>query len=178
MGEYEDRYPDAFGRGEEVDTPKKHRHFLNRGLPRQVRDHHPAAVDEPQNPERPQDLAPPPLPPPMAPIAPRADDAAPPRPAPAPHPAGEIREDIYEQLTVSPFIDASDIAISVDGAEVTLDGTLTSLIGIVIALAKALPDSSPGAGRLQVRLRVRPVTRGFATEPGDAVAGLPPGSMA
>ena len=60
---------------------------------------------------------------------------------------------MYEQLNASPFIDASGISITVDGAEVRLEGTINSLIAI--SLAKALVSNDPGVGRVEVQLRVQ-----------------------
>jgi hypothetical protein len=134
MGEYEDRYPDAYGHGEVIDRDVTERHFTGIGLPRQTRDQ-----------ELPAD---------------RTSNAAP-RPAQpkrvrrevVPRPPGEIAKDVSEQLSDSPFIDASDVTVSVEGYEVTLEGTINNLIAI--SLAQALASNTPGVSRVQVRLRVR-----------------------
>jgi BON domain len=141
MGEYEDRYPDAFGRGEEVDPPPAHRHFTGVGLPRQVRDDQPAEIVTPPDTAEPAAPAPP---------APMGEPAP---PMSIPRTPREICDDVHEQLTNSPFIDASGIAITVDGSLVRLDGTINSLIAI--SLAQALVSNVPGVGRVQVQLRVR-----------------------
>jgi osmotically-inducible protein OsmY len=73
----------------------------------------------------------------------------------------EIGADVAQQLAESPFIDVSDISVTVDGSEVTLTGTINSLIAI--SLAQALTSNVPGVGRVQVRLRVRPATRTYET---------------
>ena len=142
MGEYEDRYPDAYRHGEETEPEAEHRRYLGVRLPRQVRDGHPAAVERPRGSETPARPAP----------QPRIVEHV--RQAPVARTPREICDDIYEQLKDSPFIDASGIAISVDGSEVTLDGTINSLIAI--ALARALVTNIPGVSRVQVQLRVQP----------------------
>lgn len=147
MGEYEERYPEAYGHGEDVE-PRK-RHFLGWGLPRQVRGG--LSVEK-----RPQSGA-----------TPSAEAQTPPsRPTPAAEPAKtalvrtprEICDDVWERLNQSPFIDASRVTVSVDGAEVTLDGTINSLIAI--SLAQSLAADVTGVGRVQVRLRVDHPARG------------------
>jgi hypothetical protein len=158
MGEYEDRYPDAFGRGEEIEPASTHRQFFGRGLPRQVRDDEPAVIEAPQNPEHPAEAAP-------APAA-RSRPAEPTRPALVERPPPEISADVYEQLNASPFIDASGISITVDGSEVRLDGTINSLIAI--AMARALASNVPGVSRVEVRLRVQTAPRNQAPVPGAA----------
>jgi hypothetical protein len=147
MGEYEDRYPEAYGHGEEVE-PRK-RHFLGWALPRQVRGG--VSVEK-----RPQAAA-----------APPAEAQIPPSgPGPAAEPtktalvrtSREICDDVWERLNQSPFIDASRVTVSVDGAEVTLDGAINSLIAI--SLAQSLAADVAGVGRVQVRLRVDQPARG------------------
>lgn len=160
MGEYEDRYPDAFGRGEEIDPEPRRRHFPGLGVPRQVRDDEPAIVDTrtdaqsvvniqegsaesvrgrlPRQPPRHVER-------PRRPLVQRT-----PR---------EICDDVYEQLNASPFIDASGISVTVDGADVRLDGTINSLIAI--SLARALAGNVPGVGRVEVQLRVQPHGRTY-----------------
>jgi hypothetical protein len=121
MGEYEDSYPEAYRRREET-APRK-RHFLGFGfgLPRQVRDAEPAVAEARDD---------------AASVAvvniDAADDAArihPPQPARAVErprqplvrlTPPEIRDDIAQQLSESPFIDESDISVTVDGSAVTL----------------------------------------------------------
>ncbi len=66
----------------------------------------------------------------------------------------EICDDVFAQLNASPSIDASGISISVDGSEVTLEGTINSLIAV--SMARALASNVPGVSRVQVQLRVRP----------------------
>lgn len=160
MPEYEDRYPEAYGRREETEREPRRRHFLGLGLPRQVRDPQPAVaearsdaptvvdIDEasraPWSPRRP---SPPHVERPRRPLVERSPQ--------------QICDDVAEQLGSSPFIDASGISITVDGAEVTLSGTINSLIAI--SLAKALVSNVPGVGRAQVQLRVQPAPRTYDT---------------
>lgn len=147
MGEYEDRYPDAYGHNEDIDPHD--RHFREVGLPRQVRGDLPAE-DRPRPDEAgPRAAPPPPIARPM-----HAEMVRTPR---------EICDDVWQQLDQSPFIDASGVTVSVDGSEVTLDGTINSLIAI--SLAKALAANVAGVSRVQVRLRVVPPQHTYETEP-------------
>jgi len=155
MGEYEDRYPDAFGRGEEIDPEPRRRHFLGFGLPRQVRDDEPAIVDTRQgdavtavNIQEPS-----PAPARRGPPEPPRHVERPRRPLVARTPR-EICDDVHEQLSTSPFIDASGISITVDGTDVRLEGTVDSLIAI--SLARALASNVQSVGRVEVQLRVQP----------------------
>lgn len=155
MGEYEDRYPDAFGRGEEIDPEPRRRHFLGIGLPRQVRNDEPAVAEARTEAPAVVNIE-----------EPLPDRAAVGQPPPPPRHAErprqpliqrtprEICDDVYEQLNASPFIDASGVSITVDGADVRLEGTINSLIAI--SLAKALASNVPGVGRVEVQLRVQP----------------------
>jgi osmotically-inducible protein OsmY len=162
MAEYEDRYPEAYGRGEEIDPPPRRRHFLGIGLLRQVRDREriadeagrdasPAASvrdvsaslqTQTQRPARPRHVERP-----RQPLVERS-----------PH---EICDDVAEQLAASPFIDASGIEVAVAGVEVTLGGTINSLIAI--SLAQALASNVPGVARVQVNLRVQQAPRRYET---------------
>jgi hypothetical protein len=137
MGEYEDRYPEAYGHGEETDPDAAKRRFRGLGLPRQVRDNSPVALDPAQ-----------------------ASGAAPRPPRPVERPSRpivkrspqEICDDVYVALNSEPAIDTSGISISVDGSEVTLDGTINSLIAV--SIAQALVSNVPGVSRVHVQLRV------------------------
>jgi hypothetical protein len=153
MGEYEDRYPDSYGHGETTEPKEEHRHFSGIGLPRQVRDGEPVVIRP--DPQRLAEQAPPALRPVERPRQPLVERT--PR---------EICDDVYEQLNASPFIDASGISITVDGSEVTLTGTINSLIAI--SLARALTTNVPGVSRVQVQLRVQQAPRGHQTVPDDA----------
>jgi hypothetical protein len=163
MGEYEDRYPDAFGRGEESEPKPPQRHFLGLGLPRQVRDDEPAVAEERR--ETPEVVN-------IQETEPTAQSPRPARHAERPHrplverTPREICDDVFERLNDSPFIDASGISVSAAGSEVTLAGTINSLIAV--ALAKAVASNVPGVGRVQVQLRVQPAPRGYVMVPDDA----------
>jgi hypothetical protein len=160
MGEYEESYPEAYGRKEE--TAPRRRHFLGFSLPRQVRDAEPAVAEarsdaaavEVVNIDAPEPAV-------------YAHPPQPERHAERPHqPLArrtplEIGADVALQLAESPFIDASDVSVTVDSSEVTLSGTINSLIAI--SLAQALATNVPGVSRVQVRLRVRPATRTYGT---------------
>jgi BON domain len=160
MGEYEESYPEAYGRHEE--TAPRRRHFLGFGLPRQVRDAEPAVAEarsdtasiEVVNIDAPDAAAP------ARPLQPVRHAERPRQPLLRRTPQA-IGTDVAQQLADSPFIDASDISVTVDGSEVTLAGTINSLIAI--SLAQALASNVPGVGRVQVRLRVRPATRTYET---------------
>jgi hypothetical protein len=152
MGEYEDRYPESYGHGETTE-PAEQRHFSGVGIPRQVRDSGPVVIRPDREPLAEQ-----------APAAPRHFER--PRQPLIERTPREICDDVYEQLNASPFIDASGIAITVDGSEVTLEGTINSLIAI--SLVRALTTNVPGVSRVQVRLRVQPAPRGYQVVPDDA----------
>jgi hypothetical protein len=147
MGEYEDRYPEAYGHNEETDAGE--RHFGGLGLPRQVRGDLPAD-DRP----RPNEAGP---------------GETPPAPIARPMHAGMVRtpreicDDIWRQLDHSPFIDASGVTVSVADSEVTLDGTINSLIAI--SLAQSLAANVAGVSRVQVRLQVKPAHHAYEPEP-------------
>jgi len=160
--EYEDRYPDAYGHGEESGSPAAQpRHFTGLGLPRQVRDAQLPPL-EPGGGEAPADAAP------VAPANPRPRAQRhverPRRPLVQRTPR-EICDEVYERLNDNPYIDASGIMVSVDDAEVTLSGTINSLIAV--SLAQALASGVPGVGRVQVQLRVQPAPRGYVMVPDD-----------
>jgi len=170
MGDYEDRYPDAFGRGEEIDPGPEHRHFRGVGLSRQVRDDKPAIAeargDAPMvvNIQQPDTIREPALAPPRSRYVERPRER-PRRPLVARTPR-QICDDVAEQLNASPFIDATGISITVDDSEVTLDGTINSLIAI--SLAQALVSNVSGVSRVQVRLRVQPAPRAYRMVPEDS----------
>jgi len=81
-------------------------------------------------------------------------------------PPREICDDIFEQLNASPFLDASGVSISVDGSEVTLDGTIDSLFAV--SVAKSLASNVPGVSRVQVQLRVQHAPHGYEIVPDRA----------
>jgi hypothetical protein len=171
MSEYEDRYPDAYGRREETDREPRQRHFLGLGLPRQVRDSAPVVTSTPREessipngpaiPGEPSikvvDIAD--LPPPPPRHAAQLHTERPRQPL-VERSAREISEDVAEQLAASPFIDSSGISITVDDSGVTLEGTINSLIAI--SLARALALNVPGVSRVQVQLRVHQTPKSYA----------------
>jgi hypothetical protein len=171
MSEYEDRYPDAYGRREEIDPTPRKRHFLGLGLPRQVRDSAPAVTSAPgdaqpvpgEPPIKVVDIADLPPRPPRHPNRPQSERPHGERPSrpPVERPASEVCKGVAEQLAASPFIDATGISITADDGEVTLAGTINSLIAI--SLARALALGVPGVNRVQVQLRVQHAPRRYET---------------
>ena len=163
MSEYEDRYPEAYGRQEETEAEPRRRRFLGIGLSRQVRDSEPAVAEARRDAPSVVNIQ----------EASRAPWAPRPQPRPIERPRRplverrpqEVSDDVADQLAASPFIDASGISIAVDGAEVTLEGTINSLIAI--SLAKALVSNVPGVSRVQVLLRVQPAARSYDAMPTD-----------
>ena len=163
MSDYEDRYPDAYGRQEETEPKPRRRHFFGLGLSRQVRDSESPLAEQRRD-------APPVVNLQEEGRAPLTQRPSQPRHVERPrHPLverspQEIRDDVTEQLAGNAFIDTSGISVTVDGSEVTLDGTINSLIAI--SLAKALASNVPGVGRVQVQLRVPPTARPYETASG------------
>jgi hypothetical protein len=138
MGEYEDRYPDAYGHGEVIEEDAADRHFSGSELPRQTRDRPPSAHTarlEARQPYRERVVR-----------------------QFVERPAQDIRDDVVGELNDSPFIDATGIAVTVEGSEVMLGGTINSLMAI--SLAQALVSNVAGVSRVQVRLRVQQARRG------------------
>jgi hypothetical protein len=160
MGDYEDRYPDAFGRGEEVVTrppAPAQRTFFRFGLPRQVRDVEPAVAEARQDAPTVVNIAD------RAPgsVRPRRLEphAERPRRALVARTPREICDDVHEQLEASALVDTSGISITVDGSEVTLGGTINSLFAV--SVAQSLAANVPGVSRVQVQLRVQPVAHNY-----------------
>jgi len=176
MGDYEDRYPEAYGRGEDPQmstaqelkeaqsprqTPNKMTANLRRlglGTPAQraidpaprtgwhhapdqaaTRMEPPGKIIEPTGP-----------PGPMRPagnfrgIGPRGYLRSPTR----------IYEDICDRLTENPFIDASDIEVSVTGAEVLLRGRVDSMTAL--RQAGEIAHETAGVAQLRNELIVQP----------------------
>jgi hypothetical protein len=152
MGEYENAYPDAYGRREKTEPESRFRRYLPFGLSRHLRDREPAIAETRHG----------------APAVVNTQEPAP-QPYRLPDPVDQARrlhaqrtpreicDEVYEALHASPFIDASGIAITVEDSRVMLEGTVNSLMAI--SLAKALTNGVRGVGRVQVRLRVEPVTQ-------------------
>jgi BON domain-containing protein len=156
MGEYEDRYPDAIGRGEETGPARKRGDAISFGPPRQVRDDQ-SAVTEAQVAAEDAIPAPPP---------PRLEQHdRPPRRVFVERDPADIHRDVVEQLNASSLVDATGISVAVDGSNVTLDGTINSLFAV--SVARSLASQVPGVGRVEVRLDVRPAPRDYEPPPGD-----------
>jgi len=166
MGEYEDRYPEAYGRGEEVPTGPAEEGGPAVGPPRQVRD---TRLDQQMIretghgplPERPGDAAP---------ISARA--ASPARrdmaretgrdmhgpyrgigPRNYRRSAERIREDVCDRLMDDPFIDPSGIDVRVNGTEVTLDGVVENRVSL--RHAQGVAEDVLGVTAVHNRLRAR-----------------------
>jgi hypothetical protein len=194
MGEYEDRYPEAYGRGEEAAQPAAEPEHPPQ--PRQVRDvPGPIPVPSEAQPQARQlreraplfrsrlglgaaaETAPswrhgPASAPPGI-----VEPTAPPISAEGSHrgrgPRGYVRspqrihEDICDRLTENPFIDASDIEVSTNGAEVTLAGAVDSLIAL--RQAEAIAWEVVGVGHVHNDLQVRAAGARGGPSPGDQV---------
>src|SRR5688500_12654852 len=134
MGEYEERYPDAYGRNETEGQPPTQAEFY---LP--PRQHRQSTLFNNRRLGVGVDTEPPPAwqHGPTGPAAAEpgfVEPSAPPRRAHASYrglgPRGYIRsdqriyEDICDRLTENPFIDASDIVVSVRARTVTLAGSV------------------------------------------------------
>jgi len=177
MGDYEDRYPEAYGRGEDPQLPVSDE-LKEAQIPRQTRDKvsanlrrlglgTPAQRNIEQSPpgwrHEPNVTSPSTI----EPTAPR-----PPGNFRGIGPRGYLRspariyEDICDRLTENPFIDASDIEVAITGAEVTLRGTVDS----AVALRQAETIAHETAGVAQIRNEM--TVRGTA-----ARSGLSPGAQ-
>jgi len=179
MGEYEDRYPEAYGRGEEVPTGPAEEGTNLVGPPRQVRDTLRDQRDIKETGherlrERPRDAAPISSAPagrgemhgPYRGVGPRGYTRA----------AERIREDVCDRLTEDPFIDASDIEVFVTGTEVFLRGVVENRVAQ--RQAQSIAEDVVGVRRVDNELRVREAgERREPHSPGAAVnaaMGSPP----
>jgi len=79
-----------------------------------------------------------------------------------------IREDVSDRLTDDPYVDASDIEVSVSGREVTLSGTVESREAR--RRAEDIAESTGGVTHVQNNLRVQPqgLSGGMASALGGA----------
>ena len=77
-----------------------------------------------------------------------------------------IYEDLCDRLTENPFIDASDIDVTVAGSEVTLGGTAQDTIAM--RQAQAIAEEVAGVTHVHNRLRLREAVEREKT-PGKAV---------
>jgi len=185
MGDYEDRYPEAYGRGEaprssEADKPKP------APAPRQTHDRLTAGLRQrvglgtPTPGTAPVETgwrhAPAVAPEPVGTVEPtrQAD--------PAPLPAGRFRglgprgyvrssariyEDICDRLTDNPFVDATDIDVAVTEIEVTLRGTVDSVEAA--RQAEAIAQETVGVTRVRNELTLRAPRRSDELTPGDRI---------
>lgn len=172
MGEYEDRYPDAYGRDDAPAQPPREEVIRPAARP-SLRDsdvaptaplsdvrspsaweHAPARATE--TPAAPGSLPPRRLSGTYRGVGPRGYTRSPQR----------IFEDICDRLTENPFIDASDIEVQVSGLEVTLSGAVDS--AIALRQAEEIADEVVGVSHVHNRLTVRP-TRADEPTPGDQV---------
>ncbi len=168
MGEYEDRYPEAYGRGDEPVQPVASED-RKAAPPRQVQERFAlrsrfglaTAAEAPPT----WDHAP-------SETARTIEPAAPPsRPRPLDYrgigPRGYVRsperiyQDICDRLTENPFIDASDITVSVTGSEVRLAGSVDS--PIVARQVEVIARQVSGVSWVHNDLRLRPAGEAPAT---------------
>jgi len=77
-----------------------------------------------------------------------------------------IYEDLCDRLTDNPFIDASDIEVTVAGTEVSLTGTVRDTIAL--RQAQAIAEEVAGVSHVHNRLLIREA-RDHETTPGEAV---------
>jgi hypothetical protein len=163
MGEYEERYPDAYGRGDEpaaAEEPKtsdpsgvKDRSALRHRFGLATAGEAVPGWHHSQSPT-------PHLIEPTA--APAAGSVAVGGlasyrgvgPRGYVRPAERIYEDVCDRLTENPFIDASDIMVSIAGSEVTLAGSVES--ALVARQAEAIAGQVLGVSRVNNALRPRP----------------------
>jgi hypothetical protein len=84
-----------------------------------------------------------------------------------------IREDVCDRLTDDPHLDASDIEVSVTGAEVTLNGTVDSRFAK--RRAEDWADDVTGVTHVQNNLRVRPRSGTLAAQTDQHIAAVTEG---
>src|SRR6266480_5993353 len=77
-----------------------------------------------------------------------------------------IYEDLCDRLTENPFIDASDIEVTVAGTEVTLTGTVRDTLAL--RQAQAIAEEVAGVSHVHNRLLIREAGD-HETTPGEAV---------
>ena len=165
MGEYEDRYPEAYGRGDEPEpvpgspaaaspTPQPEREVVIRpAAPRTLRErlgfgsageragtwqHEPAEASAEMPIPSAAVSTTEPLPTASSPVGTAALPVDPPvstsyrgiGPRGYVRSAQRVLEDLCDRLTEDPFIDPSDVEVTVDGGEVTLTGTVDSVIAL------------------------------------------------
>lgn len=192
MGEYEDRYPDAYGRDADLSQPAAPEEREQVIQPRQARDLPglrsrlglgAAAETAPSTgwQHTPRD---PTAGPAADPVMVEPKSPAAPMPVPTARgfrgigPRGYIRsdqriyEDICDRLTENPFIDPSDIEVRVDRGEVMLTGTVDS--ATELRQIEAICEEIVGVRHLHSRLALRSGAAG-APSAGDRVnRAMPP----
>jgi hypothetical protein len=165
MGEYEDRYPDAYGRDEAKGQPPPREEVVHPSAPRQVRD---VAAGPSGRTETPASWRH---------VSAGAGGAG----LPAERAGGfrgigprgyrrtpeRIYEDICDRLTDNPFIDASDIDVATSGTEIVLSGSVDS--AIALSQAQQIAAEVVGVSHVHNRLRVRPDADRREETPGDQV---------
>jgi hypothetical protein len=77
-----------------------------------------------------------------------------------------IYEDLCDRLTDNPFIDASDIEVTISGTEAILSGTVPNTIAL--RQAQAIAEEVAGISHVHNRLQLRPAGA-YETSPGEAV---------
>jgi osmotically-inducible protein OsmY len=177
MGEYEERYPDAYGRSETATRPTAAQGSeTTHEPPRQSRDRSlfsrlgSVAVAESsrgwQHSRAKQEAEASLRPPPGTPVSdtPVSDEIAVTSPPSALHrgrgPRGYVRtadrilEDLCDRLTENPFVDASDIEVSVSGSEVILEGTVDS--DTAYRQTQAIAEEIIGVSHVRNHLAIRP----------------------
>ncbi len=82
-----------------------------------------------------------------------------------------IREDLSERLTDNPWLDASNVEVTVAGAEVTLSGTVPDRESK--RRAEDIADDVSGVKHVQNNLRVGPALTGARGETVRSIAGQP-----
>lgn len=185
MGEYEDRYPDAYGPGDDTaaktegrqsaETSRQPRRVWERPLFRRLGmvaraerteawEHRPmAAASAPSVPEPVE----------MTPGAAKMTRTPPTPPYRGRGPRGyvrtaeRIRDDLCDRLTENPFIDASDIEVTVNGSEVALEGTVDS--EIAYKQTQAIAEEVIGVTHVHNHLTIRPGGGEARPTPGDTV---------
>jgi osmotically-inducible protein OsmY len=86
-----------------------------------------------------------------------------------------IRDDVNDRLTDDPYVDASEIEVTVSGGEVTLSGTVDSRHAK--RRAEDIADDVSGVTHVQNNLRVRQGgTSGYGSTAGTGAAGTATGS--
>src|SRR5262249_53650608 len=81
--------------------------------------------------------------------------------------AERIRDDLCDRLTENPFIDASEIEVSVNGSDVVLEGVVDS--ETAYKQTQAIAEEVIGVTHVYNRLVIRPDGEETRPTPGDTV---------